>query len=203
MIAYLKGHIRILELLGSVDYPVNNLSTDIIEKSIINGHPSLIPKLRVLGYSYFNDISDDFLDYLISKGDATSINELRLCNLNRQKWDYIKLESIEEAVRNGCKDVLEHIRMLNLTELLNKVAVEHVETSLERGHYGVLRQLLHSNYPKMDNISPQILANTILRSPSLEATLKNSSYSRMNEVKILMKNALADNSSKKTSKKKK
>ncbi|KAG2374025.1 hypothetical protein C9374_011104 [Naegleria lovaniensis] len=191
----LKGHVRVLELLASVDYVIDNTPIDVIEESILNGNSSLVSKLRVLNYHYFNELSDDLLDQLICKGDTLTIMELRACNLNRQKWDQIKVSSIEEAVRNGSKDVLEHVRMLNLTELLNQVAVEHVEYSLEKGHSGVLKQLAHANYPKFNDISPQVLASVVLKSPALESTLKKVGYSKLNEVKSLMKKAIEETTS--------
>ncbi|KAF0984942.1 hypothetical protein FDP41_000841 [Naegleria fowleri] len=190
----LKGHVRVLELLASVDYTIDNIPIDVIEQSILNGNCSLISKLRVLNFHHFNDLSDDLLNQLICKGDTSSIMELRTCNLNRQKWDQIKLSSIEEAVRNGSKDVLEHVRMLNLTDLLNQVAVEHVEYSLEKGHSGVLKQLAHANYPKFNDLSPHVLANVILKSPALESTLKKVGYSKLNQVKSLMKQAIQETS---------
>jgi len=174
-----SGHTKILDLLSTVGFPINNIPIEVVENSILNGHSSIISKLRVLGFVGFNDISEQLLDNLVRKGDTQSILELRLCNLDRQKWESITLSSMEEAIRNGNKDVLEHIRMLNLTELINNVAVENVEYSLEKGHNGVLKQLIHSNYSKINDLNPTIIANAIIKSSTVEAMLRNANYKNL------------------------
>ncbi|EFC49588.1 predicted protein [Naegleria gruberi] len=202
----IKGHTRSLELLASIDFPFNEISLGVLEEAILAGHSSIISKLRVLGFTRFDDISDDLLDKLVTKGDAAAITELRSCNVPRRKWDLITLSAVETAVRNGNKDVLEHIRMLNLGDLLKQVAIEHVEYALERGHSGILKQLTSCNYQYLNDINAQILANIVAKSVTFEIVLRNAGYKNLTEIKSLIKqqtNTKPEKKAKKESKKEK
>ncbi|KAL9652754.1 hypothetical protein ABK040_010787 [Willaertia magna] len=190
-----NGHSRVLDLLNSIQYPINELlPIEIIENIIRNKHYNVISKLRMYNYSRFNELSNEIMNEIIRNGDDETIVELRrISYLNRSLWDSINIESISEAIRNGYKGVIDHIRMLNLIDKINQVDIKHVNYAIEKGYTGVIKQLVHSNYQKINDIDPTIAAEAIIKNSSIEQSLRNANYKKLDKVKLIMNDLLKNN----------